>query len=205
MALRVVLTSLALLWATTPAISEEFTVEDQQVETQADGPCWNNLDRYVVCGNGTVNDTVTGLLWHQAGTCTQLPGVDFSGTANWPTAQEAVASLEDGVCGLADGSQPGDWRLPTIEEWMETISRAVGLGCRAGGPGNPPSLTEITGFHCFDLGPQQFVAVQNSYWSSTIDEVSTNRAWRVDLNDGAVDAVFTKSSTFGVWAVRDGR
>jgi hypothetical protein len=31
-------------------------------EIKAAGPCFNNSDRYVDCGNGTVTDTTTGLI-----------------------------------------------------------------------------------------------------------------------------------------------
>jgi len=31
--------------------------------TKADGPCFDNVNRYVDCGNGTLTDTVTGLIW----------------------------------------------------------------------------------------------------------------------------------------------
>ena len=31
--------------------------------TRADAPCFHNTNRYVNCGNGTVTDTVTGLIW----------------------------------------------------------------------------------------------------------------------------------------------
>ena len=37
--------------------------------TRADGPCFDNTNRYVDCGNGTVTDTVTGLIWLQDADC----------------------------------------------------------------------------------------------------------------------------------------
>ena len=37
--------------------------------TRADGPCFDNTNRYVDCGNGTVTDTVTGLIWLQQADC----------------------------------------------------------------------------------------------------------------------------------------
>ena len=32
---------------------------------RVDGPCFSNTDRYVNCGNGTVTDSLTGLIWLQ--------------------------------------------------------------------------------------------------------------------------------------------
>ncbi|WP_242467627.1 Lcl domain-containing protein [Thiocapsa imhoffii] len=42
---------------------------------------------------------------------------------NWAAANEQADAIADGDCGLADNSSPGDWRLPTAEEWR--LSRAV--------------------------------------------------------------------------------
>ena len=75
------------------------------------------------CGNGTVTDTVTGLIW--------LKQADCLGVHDWAAANRAAAGLKDGDCGgLTDKSSPGDWRLPTKDEWSATIARAVALGCR---------------------------------------------------------------------------
>jgi hypothetical protein len=77
--------------------------------TRAAGPCFDMDNRYVDCGNGTVTDTVTGLIW--------LKQTDCLGFQNWVNANAAAAALANGACGLTDGSSPGDWRLPTQAEW----------------------------------------------------------------------------------------
>lgn len=88
-----------------------------------DPPCFDNTNRYVACSNtaglnGTVTDTVTGLIWLQDAACL--------GSLNWAVANQAAAAA-DGAWGgeLTDGSRPGDWRLPTKGEWEATIARAV--------------------------------------------------------------------------------
>ena len=73
--------------------------------TRAAGPCAGKEKRYVDCGNGTVTDTVTGLVWLKQSNCLS--------SADWEAAKKAVAGLKDGSCMLTDGSSPGDWRLPT--------------------------------------------------------------------------------------------
>ena len=88
--------------------------------THAAPPCFDNANRYVNCGNGTVTDTVTGLIWLQNANC-------FSEI--YSAANQAAAGLAAGQCGLTDGSSAGDWRLPTKAEWQATIARAVGLAC----------------------------------------------------------------------------
>jgi len=68
-------------------------------------------DRFVDNGDGTVTDTNTGLVWLKDAYCFGLPGP----YDNWNDAMALVAGLSDGQCGLADGSSPGDWRLPTLQ------------------------------------------------------------------------------------------
>ena len=52
--------------------------------TRADGPCFDNTNRYVDCGNGTVTDTVTGLIW--------LKQADCLGINDWAAANQAAAA-----------------------------------------------------------------------------------------------------------------
>src|SRR5438105_13500119 len=88
---------------------------------KAAGPCGDKAKRYADCGNGTVTDTVTGLIWLKELNC--LP------SANWEAAKKAAAGLKDGDCMLKDGSSPGEWRLPTQPEWEATMKDAKAQGC----------------------------------------------------------------------------
>lgn len=159
----------------------------------ADPPCFDNANRFVNCGNGTVSDTVTGLVWLQRANC-------FS-ARSYAAANRAAASLTDGRCGLTDGSVGGDWRLPTKDEWASMIARAVGLGCFAG---SAPSITNDPGTGCLEAGPSSFTGVQLSiYWSSSALEASPNQAWGADLLNGNVNSTqLSKGSSHLVWAVR---
>ena len=74
-----------------------------------DPPCFDNSTRFVNCSNGTVTDTLTGLIW--------LFDADCFGFLFYSRARDAASGLADGQCGLTDGSRPGDWRLATKEEW----------------------------------------------------------------------------------------
>jgi quinol monooxygenase YgiN len=58
--------------------------------------------------DGTVTDRTTGLTWLRNG--------EVFGTLNWQDAKNACKSLCHGQNGLSDGSRPGDWRLPDINE-----------------------------------------------------------------------------------------
>lgn len=165
---------------------------DPGYTVRADGPCFNdNVNRYQDCGNGTVTDTVTGLIWLQQAGCLER--------YQWAEANNAAANLGHGQCGLTDNSSPGDWRLPTKEEWEATIARAVNLGCWR------PSLTNTQGSACNGVEPQPFTGVHFDYyyWSSTTSDAGDS-AFPVYLNDGSVYAS-RKGNNYYVWPVRGGR
>jgi hypothetical protein len=161
-----------------------------------DPPCYDNINRYIVCGNGTITDATTGLIWLQRADC--LPPASFA------DAQRSAAGLQDGECGLTDGSLPGDWRLPTDAEWGAMIGPGLSMGCTAGvvGPG-PPPLTNDAGTRCFAQEPASFIGVMvhPSYWTSSILWYHPPAAWRADLGFGDMNPVIRTFAT-GVWPVR---
>ncbi|MEQ1757230.1 MAG: DUF1566 domain-containing protein [Vicinamibacterales bacterium] len=166
---------------------------------RAAGPCWDDVNRYVDCGNGTVTDTVTGLIW--------LKQADCLGAAAWTAANHAAAGLKAGDCGLADGSSPGDWRLPTKDEWSATIATAVALGCTSAGA---PSMTNDAGTTCYgDGSASSFAGVglggqyRYYYWSSSALEPYPPGASYVGLDFGYING-FLKVDALHVWPVRSG-
>jgi hypothetical protein len=86
-----------------------------------DPPCFDNANRYVDCGNGTVTDTATGMIWLKDAGCL--------GALNWADANHAAARLKQGQCGLTDRSRRGDWRLPTNTEWQTMVAVAKIIRC----------------------------------------------------------------------------
>jgi len=158
-----------------------------------DPPCFDNSNRYVDCGNGTVHDTVTNLIW--------LKNADCFGLLGYAAAGNAAAGLEDGECGLTDGSSPGDWRLPTKEEWEATVETAVVRGCTGA---SAPVLTNASGEGCFISGPQQFANVHSAFYvSSSASGTYPDAVWRMSLNSGSVlDTIKTVAAY--VWPVRVG-
>lgn len=138
-----------------------------------------------------MTDTVTGLIWLSDAACL--------GFHDWAAANGGAAALANGQCGLTDNSSPGDWRLPTRDEWSATIARAVALGCTL------PSLTNDAGTACLSVGPSSFagVASYDGCWSSTTYEIGPILAWFADLFHGRFfDSV--KDYTLRVWPVRGG-
>ena len=77
----------------------------------------NSTNQYVDCGNGTMTDNVTGLIWMSNPDC-------LVQAQTWADAKLVAASLKDKECGLRDNSKPGDWRLMTADEWTRASDRA---------------------------------------------------------------------------------
>jgi hypothetical protein len=169
---------------------------DGKDATRPDGPCFDDVNRYVNCGNGTVTDTVTGLIW--------LRQADCIGFLSYAAANQAAAGLKAGDCSLTDGSSPGDWRLPTMDEWSATIASAVALGCVLA---SGPSLTNDAGTACLSGGTgTSFAGVASVFfwWSSSSIETNPFAAWFANVHHGNVNAHPKNNSNRGVWPVRGG-
>jgi hypothetical protein len=170
-----------------------FAFYSELLLANPDPPCFDMTHRFVNCGNGTVTDTVSGLIWLYDASC--------FGDQDWPTANQSAAGLATGSCGLSDGSRVGDWRLPTKEEWVGIMN----TDC--------PTDPEIVGNQspvpgCYadatDLGSEWASGVEaDFYWSSTTRSTDTESAWHPHLGDGIVGIGAGKFNTFYVWPVRD--
>ncbi len=146
------------------------------------GAAWSAATRFTDNQDGTVTDSLTGLIW--------LQDVGCLGTATWPNALTAVNALTSGQCGLSDSSSAGSWRLPNINELASVIdSSAVNPALPANHPFQnvPPTI----------------------YWSSTsyYGGVSGSaQAWTLRLSDGRYmnDTVANVKATAinQVWAVK---
>jgi hypothetical protein len=164
--------------------------------TRAAGPCFA-ATRYIDCGNGTVTDSVTGLIWLKQADC--LPD------ATWVDANLAAATLKNGDCGLTDGSSPGDWRLPTADEWRAMLAEAISLGCTVAN-GKAPTLTDSRGLQCASVSTfgTPFVGVRATWYSSSNSYPGSTRAALALLDVGDVTALGF-GNIVGVWPVRSPR
>ena len=70
--------------------------------------------RFIDNANGTITDTMTGLVWLKRADCI---------TGQWSDAVAAVNALANGQCGLSDGSQAGQWRMPNRNELQSLSDR----------------------------------------------------------------------------------
>jgi hypothetical protein len=155
----------------------------EMVGTSTGCGCGNRL---MDNGDGTVTDCRTDHIWLKNANC-------FGYNGFWDDAMSVAAGLNDGECGLTDGSVENDWHLATIEELQ-------GIGTdppTTWGSGNPTDPWTMPG--------TPFVGVQSGgYWSST--EYSSNNAWELTMQDGGTDQE-AKDADKGydgyVWPVRN--
>ena len=96
-----------------------------------------------------------------------LKDANCFGERTWDDAISDCNGLSSGSCGLTDGSNAGDWRLPQIKELHSLIDYSNN---------NPP----LTSGHPFSNVPPA------SYWSSTTHIDFPDYAWVVGMLGGIV-------------------
>jgi hypothetical protein len=154
------------------------------------GLSWS-VPRFSDRSNGTVLDRMTGLLWLKDARC--------MGAETWPNALAAAGELYEGSssgtdCNLTDGSQPGDWRLPSINELLSLVHRDYYSPAMSDFAGTA-QWTSTTGF----LNLVWF----SKYWSSTTYAKDPDTAWQINFQYGLEGASDKLSHThYYVWPVR---
>ena len=136
--------------------------------------------RFTDNGDGTVTDSLTGLMWLKDGGC-------FRNT--WSSAFSTIANFNSNTAGyncLGYSANYTDWRLPNVNE-LESLTNY--------GASNQPSWLNSQGF---------LNAKSSYYWSSTTYRGSTTQAWIVNMQN-AGSAYIRKSYTYYAWPVREGR
>jgi uncharacterized membrane protein len=130
--------------------------------------------RFTDNGNGAVLDNLTGLVW--------LKNADCFGNKTWMNALSLAGQVSDGACGLADGSEAGDWRLPNIKELHSLVD--YGLAFPAINVDHP------------------FADVEAYYWSSTTSVAEPEEAWTWWPGTGLVGSQPKTQNSRFVWPVR---
>lgn len=156
--------------------------EPQSFDFTATFKLCDTVDRFLDNGDGTVADCRTGLIW--------LKNANCYGLQDWYVAMSSAAGLNDGECGLSDGSIEGDWRLPTKLELQ-------GIGT------DPPRTWYSAAPNGWRMPTSPFVSVQSIfYWSSS--ERDTDYVWGVYMQNGETLTVRkTYMDLTYVWPVRN--
>ena len=124
-----------------------------------------NYPRYIDNGNGTITDSVTGLIWLKKADCINQP---------WSAAVASVNLLASGQCGLTDSSSAGSWRMPNRNEMQSLSDRTISNHAdffdatyiyKNGTPYRNPIFTNLM--------------VSEYYWTSTTDAANTDEAWTI--------------------------
>jgi hypothetical protein len=149
--------------------------------TGQDGDLQKGLDwpnpRFTDNGDGTVRDNLTNLIWLKDANC-------FN-PRTWNQALSDCNGLADGSCGLTDGSNAGDWRLPNRFE-LE-------------------SLLDMSNYGSALPSGHPFSYVGGYYWSSTTTVATGmvyNYAWVMLIYSGSLHYGL-KTDLYVVWPVRD--
>jgi len=150
------------------------------------GVAWPN-PRFTDNEDGTVTDKLTGLIWLKDANC--------FGQRTWNNALSDCNGLASGTCGLTDGSNAGEWRLPNLFELESlrnmkyhhlVLSNTAGNGQWS--EGDP--FNNVQGYY---------------YWSATsyANEPEPSLAWCVAMTDGFLYYI-DKQNDFNlyVWPVR---
>lgn len=196
-------------WTEAPCDAPTDAIAGQDAETQH-GVTSTAPPRFII-NNGTVEDTLTGLIWLRQAYCAVI-------TADWGTALQYIielnstGSMNSNACG--DSSATGnthqtDWRLPNVRE-LQTLTYY--------GDHGSPYLVNTNGDGQWVAGsPFQSVQINAEqvtvYWSSTTiamrseaqstpPDDTLDDAMRVNFRDGTTDGT-SKGAMQHVWAVRD--
>lgn len=151
--------------------------------------------RFRMNGDGTVRDNLTGLVWLQEANCKNFFLGDNSGfnQRTWIDALQAARLLQDGYCGLSDGSSAGDWRLPNINELKSLIHYGY----------SNPAVSNTTGDSRWTEG-DPFLGVQSMFhWTATTPAFNSNAAVGIFLYSGDTDMP-AKTEMHYFWPVRNG-
>lgn len=121
--------------------------------------------RFIDNNNGTLTDTITGLVWLKQANCIQ---------DTWANALASVNSLASGRCGLSDGSQAGWWRMPNRNELESLSDRAQ------------TNLAQYFDYTYLNKDGSVFQAPiftnyieTQYYWTSTTNAADPTEAWTV--------------------------
>jgi hypothetical protein len=154
-------------------------------------------------GDGTITDSSTGLIWLKNANCNDTAGgITKYGPLTWYDAATWSSGLASGACGLTDGSQAGEWGIPTKEE-IESLFR---------GEGAPQMI--CSGDFCSIYNPdgaypylwltnQGFTSVHSGklYWTSSTKPDYPNSAWVVYMYNGYIGYI-SKLDYYYAWPVR---
>lgn len=144
------------------------------------------VPRFSARADGTVRDNRTGLVW--------LRNADCFGVMDWVNGLLSAMYLESGDCGLNDGSEVGDWRIPNVRELESLIDYRYAY----------PALANSFGNGQFSPGDPFYNVRDYQYWTSTTLASSRHEARVIRFGGDGSSSRAAKTYYGYVWPVRDG-
>jgi hypothetical protein len=145
--------------------------------------------RFINNGDGTMTDSLTGLMWLTDANSANTIGHDPDGTGDgsmlWESALDFVAGINNGTYSIS--APHTDWRLPNINE-IESLAHW--------GQGDEAAWFSGQGFD--NIQPEY-------YWSSTTYVRSSTSARCIDMSTGHISTSIKASALLHVWPVRGGQ
>ena len=166
-----------------PKTGQTFSVNSGDDGDLQKGVEWPN-PRFTDNSDGTVTDNLTGLIW--------LKNANCFGGRSCRDALSDCNGLSSGSCGLTDGSNAGDWRLPNSNELTSLLHKGL----------YNPAVPNTAGTGKWSEGDPFTNVKSEAYWSSSYYVRGSSASWYVHMDVGDND-VYPNSVSFYVWPVRD--
>jgi hypothetical protein len=142
------------------------------------GVAWPS-PRFSDNADGTVTDRLTGLVWLKDAHCFL--------SNNWGNTLSNCRNLQDGQCGLSDGSVVGDWRMPNANELFSLLD--MGRSTTPPLPAGHPFVNVL----------------KYQYWTnSRSPQAFQTYAFFVHMHEAQLSASGLFSAGYNAWPVRDG-
>jgi len=135
--------------------------------------------RFTDNGDGTVTDSLTGLMWLKDAGCLKK---------SWSNTLNIIAEFNSNSFShscLGYTANYTDWRIPNVKELESMINYDVS---------DPAGWLNSAGFTNVKY---------SSYWSSTTSQKSAAQAWMINMQK-SVKLLKNKKSTYYAWPVRGG-
>ena len=135
--------------------------EAQTCRTETEVPSTTPASRFLKHGNGTVTDTVSGLMWAQCAEGLSGSACTDGGAANFTWEEALIRARDSGLAGYTD------WRLPNLKELFSMVEERC--------------VDPAINLAVFPNTPASY------FWSASPSADSSNFTWIVGFMNGGAD------------------